>query len=270
MVCRFTTRSGSVISPISPPFAASAPRRSTPRLRSRGRACRRADCFRGPRPKATKRVYALRGRVRCGHCERRMEGTPRENRIYYRCAARSIVPGSPILATHPKNIYLPENAVLPHLNDWISGLLAPKNRDTTVAAPIGAQPGATANTRTEPLRQRIKDAETRLRSSKPPSKQAPTRPPWSTRSTARRLSGTRRVSNSTPCPPGGQPALPRSNAMIDYLDTIGRQVNDASPARLQELYTALDLELLYNAEDRMLDVSIRSAGRGSKRVRGGT
>lgn len=51
------------------------------------------------------------------------------------------------------------------------------------------------------------------------------------------------------------------------INTIARQLNDASPANLQELYTALDLELLYNAEDRMLDVSIRS-GRGSKRVRG--
>ncbi|RLK58695.1 hypothetical protein [Actinokineospora cianjurensis] len=55
--------------------------------------------------------------------------------------------------------------------------------------------------------------------------------------------------------------------MINYLDTIGRQVNDASLAKLQQLDTALDLELLYNAEDRMLNVSIRS-GRGSKRVRG--
>ncbi len=57
--------------------------------------------------------------------------------------------------------------------------------------------------------------------------------------------------------------------MLDHLDTIGREINDASPARLQELYAALDLELLYNAQDRMLDVSIRS-GRGSKRVREGT
>ncbi|WP_026423427.1 hypothetical protein [Actinokineospora inagensis] len=60
-----------------------------------------------------------------------------------------------------------------------------------------------------------------------------------------------------------------ANTMLDHLDTIGREINDASPARLQELYAALDLELLYNAQDRMLDVSIRS-GRGSKRVREGT
>ncbi|WP_353074037.1 hypothetical protein [Amycolatopsis carbonis] len=30
------------------------------------------------------------------HCQRKMEGTPRGSRIYYRCAARTLVPGSPV------------------------------------------------------------------------------------------------------------------------------------------------------------------------------
>ncbi|WP_253890226.1 recombinase family protein [Actinokineospora diospyrosa] len=228
----------------------------------------RAKLERGP--KATKRVYALRGRVRCGHCQRRMEGTPRENRIYYRCAARSIVPGSPILATHPKNIYLPENAVLPHLNDWIGGLLTPKNRDATVAALAGAQPDATTNTRTEPLRQRIKDAETRLRRLQAAIEAGAN--PTALVDALNRAEAERDAARTEldALPSARTTSATEVHAMIDYLDTIGRQVNDASPAKLQELYTALDLELLYNAEDRMLDVSIRSAGRGSKRVRGGT
>ncbi|WP_229373464.1 recombinase family protein [Umezawaea beigongshangensis] len=46
-------------------------------------------------PKATKRPYPLRGRVRCAYCSRRMEGTPRKTRTYYRCSARTLVPGSP-------------------------------------------------------------------------------------------------------------------------------------------------------------------------------
>ncbi|WP_414687247.1 zinc ribbon domain-containing protein, partial [Mycobacterium sp.] len=51
--------------------------------------------------KATKWPYAVKGMVRCALCGRRMEGTPRrsknESRTYYRCAARSIVPGSAVL-----------------------------------------------------------------------------------------------------------------------------------------------------------------------------
>jgi hypothetical protein len=69
--------------------------------------------------------YPLRGRIRCGHCGRRMEGTARGPRIYYRCAARSIVPGSAVLATHPKIVYLPESAVVGPRNAWIGGLFAP-------------------------------------------------------------------------------------------------------------------------------------------------
>lgn len=51
---------------------------------------------------------------------RRMEGTPRGERIHYRCAARSIVPGSPIL-----DMYLPEAAVSDAINAWIRSVFRP-------------------------------------------------------------------------------------------------------------------------------------------------
>jgi hypothetical protein len=57
-----------------------------------------------------------------------MEGTPRAERTYYRCPARTLVPGSPVLAHHPKDVYLPEQAVL----DLLGRLFAPENRDETV------------------------------------------------------------------------------------------------------------------------------------------
>jgi hypothetical protein len=49
-----------------------------------------------------KHAYVLRGMVRCGYCARKMEGTPKHGRQYYRCVARRLAPGSPALATHPK------------------------------------------------------------------------------------------------------------------------------------------------------------------------
>jgi recombinase-like zinc beta ribbon protein len=55
---------------------------------SRSRCLPRFSCCAGPK---TKRAYPLRGRVRCGYCTRRMEGTPRESRAYYRCAAPTLV-----------------------------------------------------------------------------------------------------------------------------------------------------------------------------------
>jgi hypothetical protein len=91
------------------------------RSRAAGGLSARRKLERGP--KHTKRTYLLRGRVRCGYCERRMEGTPRAERIYYRCAARSIVPGSPVLERHPRNVYQPGRAIVDPLNTWIGHLI---------------------------------------------------------------------------------------------------------------------------------------------------
>lgn len=102
-------------------------------------------------PKATKRAYPLRGRVRCAYCERRMEGTPRSTRTYHRCAARTLVPGSPVLRGHPKNVYLSEAAVLGPINEWIGHLFERENRDSTVRALLASGSaggsGATAGER---------------------------------------------------------------------------------------------------------------------------
>ena len=70
--------------------------------RAAGGLAARRKLERGPR--AAKRPYVLRGRVRCAHCGRRMEGTPKHNREYYRCVARTLAPGSAALATHPRNV----------------------------------------------------------------------------------------------------------------------------------------------------------------------
>src|SRR5699024_7311324 len=114
--------------------------------------------------KKTKRTYALRGRVRCGYCSRRMEGTPRQHRIYYRCSARTLVPGSAMLENHPKNIYLPEAAVVEQLNTWLGGLFAPENRDRTVERLHASQQEAhTTETSRDQVTNQMNEAESRLR-----------------------------------------------------------------------------------------------------------
>lgn len=100
----------------------------------------RAKLERGP--KRTKRAYPLRGRVRCALCSRRLEGTPRHERTYYRCAARTLAPGSPVLADHPKNVYLPEHAVLAPVNEWIGRLFDPEHREQTIDQLLAADSGA--------------------------------------------------------------------------------------------------------------------------------
>ena len=104
--------------------------------------------------------YVLGGRVRCGYCQRRMEGAARRWGTYYRCVARTLVPGPPVLVCHPKSVYLPEIAVLGPVNKWLGELFDPDNLDGTVSALVASQggdPGRTA------AGQRLNDAEMRLR-----------------------------------------------------------------------------------------------------------
>ena len=92
-----------------------------------------------------------------------MEGTPRKARTYYRCAARTLVPGSAVLATHPKNVYLPETAVLETLNGWFGHVFARENRDETVAALVASQGDPAADGARDAAKKRLDAAETKLR-----------------------------------------------------------------------------------------------------------
>ncbi|RSN39112.1 hypothetical protein DMC64_38910 [Amycolatopsis sp. WAC 04197] len=46
-------------------------------------------------------------------------------------------------------------------------------------------------------------------------------------------------------------------AMVDAFGELGRQVGNASPGRLQQLYGEIGLEMVYNARERTVDVTIR-------------
>jgi hypothetical protein len=73
-----------------------------------------------------------------------------------------MVPGSPALDGHPKNVYLPEAAVLEQLNAWLGELFARKNRDGTVVALVASQGAARSDSREAP-KKRLDAAESRLR-----------------------------------------------------------------------------------------------------------
>src|SRR6266536_55027 len=68
--------------------------------------------------------YALRGRLYCGFCERRMQGQYNHGAAYYRCR----YPKEYALASHvrhPANVYLREDDVLPAIDRWLTVIFAP-------------------------------------------------------------------------------------------------------------------------------------------------
>lgn len=222
-------------------------------------------------PKATKWTYAFRGRVRCDHCKRKMEGTPRDTRIYYRCAARTLVPGSPALADHPKNIYLPEAALMDPLNSYIHHAFSEEQRDATVEAMLGVAGDVNVNPRRTADAQRwLTQAKTRLaRLTQAIEAGADLEALIEPLNRAReeRDAAAEELART---PAGSELGRADVEALVDSLADAGRRVISASPARLQELYEEIGLELVYNARERMVAVTIRPPRRVSTRVRGGT
>jgi hypothetical protein len=200
-----------------------------------------------------------------------MEGTPRDTRIYYRCAARTLVPGSPVLAENPKNVYLPEVAVFDPIHGYISHVFSPAQREATVRAMLGVAGEVNADSgRVADVRRRATQAETRLRrlqqaieaGASPAALVEPINRAQQERDAAEE--------ELARLPVGVRVGRAEVEAMVDSISALGRQVNHASPARLQELYGEIGLEMVYNARERMVDVTIRPPRRVNACVRGGS
>ena len=89
--------------------------------------------------------YALRGRLYCGFCERRMQGQYNHGVAYYRCR----YPKEYALAAHvrhPSNVYLREPDVVPAIDRWLSAIFAPHRLDQTIREIEAAQPPAATTT----------------------------------------------------------------------------------------------------------------------------
>lgn len=238
------------------------------RSRGAGGLQARAKLERGP--KATKRAYPLRGRVRCALCKRRLEGTPRQNRTYYRCAARTIAPGSPVLAEHPKNVYLPEHAVLSPVNEWIGTLFDPDHREQTIDQLLAADIDAGQDARQQQAKRRLDDAETRLRRLQAAIEAGAD--PAALVDAINRVQEERQAARVDLDQLPANRALSRAEvaALVNELGSIGPALDKADPAELEQLYAALGLEMVYDPRPKVVDVTLRPIGRDNTRVRGGT
>lgn len=216
---------------------------------------------------STSHPYALGGRVRCGYCQRRMEGAARRWGTYYRCVARTLVPGSPVLAGHPKSVYLPEVAVLGPVNRWLGDLFDPDNLDRTVAALVASQggdPGRTA------AGQRLKEAETRLRRFQA-AIAAGIDPAALVDAINQALALRTAAQNELDCRSAPMSLTEADvRALVGALGDIGDALNRAEPTMLGSLYEALRMEAVYDAEARVVTVTIRPAHVAKTCVRGGT
>ncbi|MEV4313018.1 recombinase family protein [Actinocrispum sp. NPDC049592] len=218
--------------------------------------------------RSTARMYLLRGLVRCGKCQRKMQGATIRSGAYYRCTARTMAPGSAALADHPKTVNLREDVVVERVNGWLGGLFHPDNVDETVDAVLGAQEAPTTSPR-DAAKRRLADAEARLRryqdaitAGVDPAALVEVM----NQAQAERASAKVEVDRA---PVGGEISRAEVYAMIDSLGDVGAVIKDAKPAGLARLYQKVGLELVYTAEDQAVYATAWSRV-DSACVRGGT
>ncbi|WP_234537751.1 recombinase family protein [Streptomyces shenzhenensis] len=112
------------------------------------------------------RTYALRGRVRCETCGRKMQPATIRNTVYYRCEFKeqeqSLHPGM----NHPRAVCLREDVVCRALDRWIAKAFAPDRLAATLTALAQASAAANAAKTLTPeqtqARKMVKECERRL------------------------------------------------------------------------------------------------------------
>jgi DNA invertase Pin-like site-specific DNA recombinase len=239
------------------------------RARSAGGMRAMAQLDRGRNTNAAGRIYLLRGLVRCGLCDRKMIASPIRDGVYYRCRAREIVPGSPLLEGHPRTVNLREDLLIEPLNAWIAGLFGPSNRSRTIEAMLGSQEVTPAELRRERVKQRLAQAEAKLNRHQraieagvdPAALVDAMNGAQADRASARAelnaIAETREVS-----------AADLEN-MIDSLGDIAAVLNEGEPEDQMLLYRSLNLQMRYLVDERA--VLVTSEPRVlSACVRGGT
>lgn len=102
---------------------------------------------RSANPERGLRAYVFRGLLRCGVCNRLMQGAWNNDEAYYRCR----IPEEYATAnriSHPRNVYLRERRLQPALDSWLTATCAPARLVQLVRAgrhPLGeAHAGLTA------------------------------------------------------------------------------------------------------------------------------
>ncbi len=215
------------------------------------------------------RPYVFRGLIRCGICQRKMQGATIRNGAYYRCTARTMAPGSAALADHPKTVNLKEAVLLEPLNEWLGEVFGPDTVDQTVAALLASQDHGDPAGPRQAAKKRLADAEARIRRHQAAIEAGVD--PMALVEVINAAQAERAAARAEMdhAPDTHSVTDAEMYAMIDSLGDIGAALNSRKPAGLTTIYQDLGLELRYEPGQQAVYAST-SPRVVSVRVRGGT
>jgi site-specific DNA recombinase len=213
----------------------------------------------GPRrsrsPRASSAPYLLRGRLHCGICGRRMQGNRNHGQVYYRCRAKEAVPGLRDVQ-HPSTVYVKEGHIVPALDNWILGLLAPTQFEATVDALLAAdRPSLAETAQRQAMTRRVAEQEKRLSQYKA-ALGAGADPAlvvtWLEEAQADLAAARGALAELDEA---SEDRLTREDIerLTGDLDAVRRCLEHAAPGQKAALYEALDLRLVYRPEEAAVE-----------------
>ncbi|HVM54377.1 MAG TPA: recombinase family protein [Acidimicrobiales bacterium] len=222
--------------------------------------------------RTTARRYLLSGRVACGLCGRRMQGSWNNDRAHYRCrfaAEYALAKG----VDHPKTVYLREDVLVPALDRWLAELFDERNAEAAWEALAMASrshdEGAAA--RAEAARRKIADCDERLaryRATLDAGGDAVVVAGWMAEVKGERLAAERELGASVPAEPLTKEQV---RSLIAGLQDILAVLHDADPKLKAEVYAELGVKVTYDPLSDRATVSARPGpAHVQDRVRGGT
>jgi hypothetical protein len=205
------------------------------------------------RDRSTPRPYVLRGLLRCGLCERKMQGSWNHGSAHYRCTFASEYALAKRI-DHPKALYIREDTVMPKLEGWLAQVFDPVNLDATCQAMAAAQRDDDATPRAEAARQKIADCDRRLANyRKTIDAGGPTAiiVGWMAEVEAERLAAERELGKTV----AKEPLTPSHiKAIVVSLTDHLRLLAEADPATKAILYANLGIALTYHPDRQVVTV----------------
>lgn len=221
------------------------------------------------KPRRTPRLYLLRGLLRCGICDRRMQGSWNHEQPYYRCRYPREY-ALPRGTQHPATVYVREAQIVPPLDDWISGVFEPDRLEETCRALAEAQEPATEEADdAAAARQVLVDCDARLARYRE-ALEAGTDPVvvarWIGEVQAERSAAEVELHRRR-----SAAALTEDDvrAMVESVGNLVGVLEAADPAKKAALYESLGLDLSYEPSKRRVLVEADLGGVRPVRVGGG-
>ncbi len=211
-------------------------------------------------PRRTPRPYLLRGRLHCGLCQRRMEGTWNHDAPHYRCR----YPAEYALANtveHPKAVYVREALIVPRLDRWLCQLFDDDHIHATCQALAAAsRPDRAADQAAEVALRKLRDCDAqvaRYRAALDAGADPAVVAGWIDETQAKRARAERALAAARPA---SQMTTAAVSALLKELPEKVRVLAAAAPKEKAKLYGAFGLELTYHPARNLVVATANPAG----------